>query len=302
MSLPEEAFIQHAITARTHGFAEFCDTRGLLSVVREDTDILAALQSREMPTDADGVLVFNPAPPSLELPDAFSGATVTRDGERWWVVPTPGQAAIVWDSAAEHGLDVAGLLPTPALELAIARRYAKGWTWVDTHHGVESPIALIVAGAANDYAAYARRRVEAVAAADDLMLANFVRGWCERVGGSFQQPMAKLVAAAWHVDDDLDVEAAWAALEDANEVLELMPWEMCDPVALAKALGIPNVIDPVWWGPRAVGHIALLSLDHLADSLEVIYAMDEELGNLAFTRLGALFASHRRPHGVPSPD
>lgn len=46
------------------------------------------------------------------------------------------------------------------------------------------------------------------------------------------------------------------------------------------------------------GGLALLDMDHLSDSLEEILEVNQQWGQLAFTRLGSLFASHRGPHGV----
>lgn len=110
--------------------------------------------------------------------------------------------------------------------------------------------------------------------------------------------MVRLATGSLLRGDADDAESRWEALQAVTELVAMLPWDVCDGTRLAAALGTASVLDPEWWGPVGVGGIALLSVDHLADSLEAAMEVNESVGRLAFTRLGSLFASHRRPHGV----
>lgn len=192
MILQPAGLIRYAVSSRPKGLVEFRDDRGLLSVVREASDVVGALQGGELPADAEGVLLWCPATDDFPIGDAVTCALVTRAEESWWVLPGPDASPVEWSLLVEDA-DVEGLLPCPAVDLAAARRYVTGTAVVEVPHGANSPVAWVLAAAASEILDFARyrsadpgderpiplaagvTRAEALARAEDVMIARIVQ-------------------------------------------------------------------------------------------------------------------------------
>lgn len=309
-----EALIHHVVGGAGAGFVVFRDVRGLLSVVRDGSSVFSDLQGHELSADAAGVLLWGPAADGFPVEAAVTCAVVTRTGESWWVVTDQEASPQEWTLFGEDA-DVEGLLPCPAVELAAARRHVTGAAVVDVPHGANTPMTWVVARAAELVRDFARRcaadswvdhpparftgrdRAAMLAAAEDLLLARMVGDCFMAMGVAL--PLTLRVAISAQVDEDtMEPDVAWQGLQNVGRLVEPLPWDLCDATLLASSVRVPQGVDPVWWGSAGVGGLALLRVGHLADSLEETFDVDEQLGQLAFTRLGSLFASHRGPHGV----
>mgnify|MGYP006932740307 FL=1 len=284
-------------------------------MVRGGYDVFNDLQGRELPADADGVLVWGPAADDFPVEDAVTCAVVTRTEESWWVLTGREASAQEWTLFGEDA-DIEGLLPCPALELAAVRRYVTGAAVVDVPHGANTPMTWVVAGAAGAFCRFARshvapdaadgrlppglsdrERAEVLTSAADVLLGRMVGAAFLRLAHALPHVMRLIVASNVDVEA-MDPDEVWAACQRATNLVESIPWELCDASRLAAALGASTEVDAAWWGASGIGGLALLDVDHLSDSLEETFEVNQQWGQLAFTRLGSLFASHRGPHGV----